>query len=646
MLFSCDNKAASIDTFSVLGKAEMYKVVTDKGWALLSSETSITPILAYSYEGDFPSVDDMPDGMKWLFSYYEEAIQQARLRQDELKHINAWDDSNNPEKSIASADTTVILARLGNIEWGQGQNNDFNCGKAYNKFCPDFYPKQCNRNLVGCGAVALGQVLQYYQWPYYASIPTAMLDSFGTVSQQETYKHYDWSMMPNAIYSWTTTSKADSTASFLKDCGFSILTEYRYDGSSSTFVNTVNALQNRFDYTTAYALSRNSQQSNWLDLMKNEIRNGRPVLYRGSNSANGGHAFILYGFEGDKFLINWGWSGEFNYVRCSLDSLCYYPGYGYPYNQAAIIGIEPSYSYCPIQGEDTLCSSNTYSLVGIPSTATISWSYETAIQQVDTFPVLTLSGTSSSSITVQRGSHYSLTFNGVPVDEELYSGVVTLKATVTFSGVTKIFTKYILLHEDKLPTLPISQQRKIGLNETRTFTINNCWGVPYNKLKWRIHKPLETDTITNYGYNWTITASIPDVNDGIMNIRLYNLENCDPSAYTNYNIRIDYHQIIDPFDPLLLFPNPVTTNTVEIQVVDKSYADRGSNETAEERPAIEYTLELWDENYGLLKTVNSSISGEKDIVTLDVSNLNNGIYFLVLKVDKEILSTSKMIINK
>lgn len=288
-----------------------------------------------------------------------------------------------------------------------------------------------------------------------------------------------------------------------------------------------------------------------------------------------------------------------------------------------------------IQGPDTLCDTENYQLLNCPPTATVRWSYTTNIQQQSS-PVITFSDTTTATTTVTRGSFLW----------QLYSGMVTLQATVTFSGVTKVFTKNILLHEDVNPTLPQFQLFRIGLNETRTFTINNCSGIPSNKLKWRIHKPLETDTITHHGFYWSITASEPDVNSGVMNIRLYNLQNCDTSAYSNYNIRIDYHQIIDPFDPLLLFPNPVTTNTVEIQVVDQSYANRGSNETAEERPAIDYTLELWDENYGLLKTVNSSISGEKDIVTLDLSNLRNGVYFLVLKVDNQVVKTDKLIISR
>ena len=63
------------------------------------------------------------------------------------------------------------------------------------------------------------------------------------------------------------------------------------------------------------------------------------------------------------------------------------------------------------------------------------------------------------------------------------------------------------------------------------------------------------------------------------------------------------------------------------------------------RADIYYTLELWSENSRTVRTIRSTLSGEKDVVTLDVSNLPNGIYFLTMKVDNEILTTEKMIIN-
>lgn len=318
----------------------------------------------------------------------------------------------------------------------------------------------------------------------------------------------------------------------------------------------------------------------------------------------------------------------------------YEMGYGLVDAYASVVEARNRYPF--ISGAVSLCNTGSYHIHNMPSNATVNWSYETDIQQVGNYPIITISNTLSPTITVQRGSYYDLN----SLLPQLYAGYVTLKATVTCNGVTKVFTKELFMHEDVTPTIPASQRGKIGNNETRTFYVDNMNGVNYQNVKWRIALPLSTDTITHYGYSWSITPTISTVNPGLMNIRLYNLENCDLSSFTSYNVRIDYRTPIDPFDPLLLFPNPVITNIVEVQVVDQSYADRGRDGTADERPDVDYTLELWDENYGLLKTITSSISGEKDIVTMDVSNLANGIYFLILKVDNKVVRTSKMVINR
>ena len=64
------------------------------------------------------------------------------------------------------------------------------------------------------------------------------------------------------------------------------------------------------------------------------------------------------------------------------------------------------------------------------------------------------------------------------------------------------------------------------------------------------------------------------------------------------------------------------------------------------RADIDYTLELWSENSRLERTINSTISGEKDVVSMDAAGLRNGIYLLLLKVDNKVISTSKLIINR
>ena len=151
--------------------------------------------------------------------------------------------------------------------------------------------------------------------------------------------------------------------------------------------------------------------------------------------------------------------------------------------------------------------------------------------------------------------------------------------------------------------------------------------------------PNETTSTTYYGRSKTITPTHP----GTLNIKLYNLENCSTGLHSNYNIVVDWRI---PVEPILLFPNPVTTETVEVHVVDKNYAKRIERGDAESPQLLDYTFELWDDNSRFVKKVKSSLKGEEDIVKLDISGLQNGIYILILKVDDQVYTTSKMIINR
>lgn len=295
-----------------------------------------------------------------------------------------------------------------------------------------------------------------------------------------------------------------------------------------------------------------------------------------------------------------------------------------------------------ILGANSFCTSASYQVQNLPTNSTVSWSYETSISQVGSYPVIILSSTTGSSITVQRGTYVLTDLNGQPLPPEPYEGNVTLKATVTINGVSRTFTKVITLPHDVAPTLPASSLGTLHINESRTFTISNCLNTSSNHLIWNITLPKTTVPFTHYGRSWSVTPT----QSGTLKIELYNSENCDNTLHNTYNIVVSKLNPINPFDPLALFPNPVVSGSVDIQVIDQNYANRGNEEDVTFYSDIDYTLELWNESSRAIRSVNSTIRGEKDVVTMDVSGLPNGIYFLSVKVDDEIITTSKMIVNR
>lgn len=328
----------------------------DGGWVIISSDYRLRPILAYSEEGSISTLEDMPLPMQDIVIDY---IRQIEYIYDNDTNINTNTHKDYYIPSLSTITQTVPnLLKKNNeiVRWKQSSNNSYNtvgCTKMYNKYCPAFYdtysPCQ-NHALVGCTAVAMGQLMWYWQWPYYAEVPLNMLDSLGHTTGQ-TMHTYDWSKMPAAIYKDTEMSAVDFIATLLRDCGFSVNMKYRKNGSGAYLYDAADALKNIFGYSDALKheyrpnSSDKTQQSAWLDKLKNELDNQRPLLYAGyrlstSNNQKVGHAYLLTGYNSENyFCVNWGYGYSYE-TWVTLDDMTINEN-NYKYNQQAVFGVQP-----------------------------------------------------------------------------------------------------------------------------------------------------------------------------------------------------------------------------------------------------------------------------------------------------------------
>lgn len=248
-------------TFSSTGKAPLYLVQLSEGWVLVASEFVGIPILASSPIGQFPIIEDMPEGMKWLLSYYEDAMQFTRdslspnidsiqyvweHRYDSISNTNINRNNSSPLPSNHTIDS------IGSFLWKQSRNNTSgipNCDKVYNKFCPTWYNADsiCYRTLVGCVAVAMGLVMRYNKWPHSARIPNT-IDPLGNTSSGKHFVAYQWNRMPCTIGNSTDNMIVDEIAGFLRDCGYASKMKYGIDGSTAYLSNATDALNDIFRY--------------------------------------------------------------------------------------------------------------------------------------------------------------------------------------------------------------------------------------------------------------------------------------------------------------------------------------------------------------------------------------------------------------
>lgn len=113
-------------------------------------------------------------------------------------------------------------------------------------------------------------------------------------------------------------SQAEAIATLSAACGASALMDYTAGGSAASVLDARDALIEHMGYEEdiAYLNASYFTRDGWIEFIKNELKEGRPVYCDGHSETGQGHAFILDGYKylGDTpyFHINWGWNGSSN----------------------------------------------------------------------------------------------------------------------------------------------------------------------------------------------------------------------------------------------------------------------------------------------------------------------------------------------
>lgn len=330
-----------------LGKSDttMYAVSSSHNWVLISGDMRVTPILAYSDEnkGPFPSVYDMPPAVEDLLEWYDAQIVYVRDSCAERNPHPEWSNFLNGRGLLTRSDVVSPLLYRHGLEnlWGQsGTNSGGDSTKYYNKFCPSLHTlnQDCEWTMVGCVAVATSQVMWYWQWPFSAIIHDDGGNSF--------VREYDWNLMTTQITNATALAEANMTAKLLHDVGVAVHMNYGCSSSSAFPTMIPPALINNYNY---YADGINYRShytdSIWLQMIRANLNELKPILYGGSNTSGGAHRFVIDGYNSaNEFHANLGWKGYCNgYYLLDSIGISSKP---FKLGQSAIMNIRPNYPSC------------------------------------------------------------------------------------------------------------------------------------------------------------------------------------------------------------------------------------------------------------------------------------------------------------
>ena len=320
----------------------VFNIGSNDGFVIVSGDDRTEPILGYADSGTF-DVQNLPDNLRAFLQEYEDAILRLRLLNIPVGNSNS---SRAPERQSLLMTTPT-----------------YNQNAPYSQECPQLvYGGRKSHAVTGCVATAMAELMAYHKHP---AQTTAEIPAYTFTFQNQPYTMraipagtvINWdNILPDYAEENTNTDQENEVAFLMKYCGTSVRMNYGVNdsGGSTTPTNlAADAFVNYFDYeetTVRFLLRKEYNSRDWTELLYQELKAGRPVLYNGQSST-GGHAFLLDGYsaEDDMFHVNWGWGGLSNgFFRLSVlnpqsqgvgsnDNTT-----GYGMMQGAVVGIMPN----------------------------------------------------------------------------------------------------------------------------------------------------------------------------------------------------------------------------------------------------------------------------------------------------------------
>lgn len=289
------------------------------GWAIVSAQTSSSPIIGYSTEGKFAA----PGAMELLLDFNAKVITARALDNGNDEH-KGWRRIKE-RKAVREMNMTPDVAPLIKINLDQSA--------PFNSYCPEI---DGEKTLVGCVAVGMAQAIMVQRYPKAPNGEyTYHCNQVGTLRiDYDNERPYDWDSMYNG--------NTDEIARLLYHCGVSVEMMYDIYGSGAVTEDVASALSRNFGYDADKVrfVTKTHDVEAWLETILGELVEGRAVVYRGQ-SGSAGHCWNVDGWKQATQMVhcNWGWDGFGNGYFDINNMTDSYQGMNFLYGHSAVIGV-------------------------------------------------------------------------------------------------------------------------------------------------------------------------------------------------------------------------------------------------------------------------------------------------------------------
>ena len=317
----------------------VFNVGDTDGYVIVAGDDRIPAVLGYAFNGSYSAENQPPAFLDWMNNYNTQISSILANDLESTFDVEEMWENYGGEQMANTPNAVEDVSPLIEAHWNQG------C--YYNTYCPDDLEGPCDHALVGCVAVAMAQIIHYWEHPAYVDqIPGYHHSTYGWMDEINSIT-YEWSAMSLSLGSSSTSQEIEAVGSFLFHCGVAVQMDYGPDGSSAFSGRAHSALQDIFSFSdeSVYLSKGSYSDAIWEEMLRTELDNSRPVYYRGNSEEGGGHAFICDGYMGsDYFHFNWGWGGShdgyFYLDPLNVDVINYH------ISQWAIMGIMPDNDPC------------------------------------------------------------------------------------------------------------------------------------------------------------------------------------------------------------------------------------------------------------------------------------------------------------
>ncbi len=292
----------NIKNYKVYGSdstAQLYIVNFDpEGWAIVSSNNQVRPVIGYSSTGYFDKDLLSLNTKDWL----DNQVMQIKKRDIDNDWSHEWEALETGKLPITKSASAVDP--LLETKWDQGS--------GWNKLCPSYDEGPDGKAYIGCVAVAMAQALYHIKYPERpVGSKSYALEPYGTISTNfDNEAEYKWDLM-------ALTSPDDYNCQLLYNCAVAVEMDFGGSGSGAYTTRVPFAFRNYFQFNDAVkCLERAdySTESEWVSILKEQLIDGNVLIYSGNpGTGEAGHAFNIDGYAASGYFhFNWGWSGAYN----------------------------------------------------------------------------------------------------------------------------------------------------------------------------------------------------------------------------------------------------------------------------------------------------------------------------------------------